>query len=446
MGLSSTETCEPARPGAEAPPHFVWLFLLAALTGTAAGALGGLFHLSADHAEALRGHLASLAGHGAWAVSLLASAGLAAGAVLLVRRYAPEAAGSGIQEIEAALAGLRPLRWLRVLLVKFPAGVLALGSAMVLGREGPTIQMGGASGKGIAALLRTRSPYVRHCLVAAGAGAGLTAAFNAPLAGILFVVEEMREEFHFDFVSFHCVVIACAMATVACRLIAGADPAIPMAVMPAPRLAHLALFLVFGLSVGLIGVAFNAALTWTLDRFEALSPARRLLAAAAVGAVAGLCAWGLPAAAGSGHATLLQTLYHSQTARVLLGVFAVRFLLTMASYASGAPGGIFAPMLVLGTLWGVLFGLGSGSALSLAGLPPDSFAVTGMGALFAATVRAPLTGMVLILEMTGNYSLTLPLMVTCISAAGLAEALGGRPIYRILMERTLRAAGLHPGA
>lgn len=440
------DRCEPIPDEEIQATRFTGLFVLSALTGAAAGALGSLFHLSADRLTALREGAVALAGEWSWAASVLATGVLACAAAWIVRRFCPEAGGSGIQEVEGALAGLRPFRWARVLAVKFPAGVLALGSGLVLGREGPTIQMGAAAGRMVDRAFGHGTPYARHCLAAAGAGAGLTAAFGAPLAGVLFVVEEMREHFRFDFVSFHCVVIACAAANLTCLLLTGAGPEIPMPVLPDPAPASLGLFLVFGMSVGLAGVVFNAALTRTLDLFDALDGRRRLLAALLTGGLVGLCAWGLPASAGGGHAALTAVLDNarSQPLWSLLALFALRLPLTMLSYASGAPGGIFAPMLALGTLWGVFFGASAQELFPGVVPNPDAFAVAGMGALFAATVRAPLTGMVLILEMTRNYHLTLPLMVTCIAAAATAAALGARPVYRMLLERTLARAQAGP--
>jgi len=128
------------------------------------------------------------------AISIVSAGVLVSISLILVRRFAPEAGGSGIQEIEGALDGVRPLRWARVLCVKFGAGLLSLGSGMVMGREGPTVQMAGALGEMLRERFRLSADHGR-ILVAAGAGAGLTAAFNAPLAGMLFVIEEMRPHF-----------------------------------------------------------------------------------------------------------------------------------------------------------------------------------------------------------------------------------------------------------
>lgn len=182
-----------------------------------------------------------------------------AGALFLVRRYAPEAGGSGVQEIEGALDGRRPLRWRRVIPVKFVGGLLALGGGMVLGREGPTIQLGGNFGQMIAESWRLPTPVWRT-LVASGAGAGLAAAFNAPLAGVLFVLEEMRPQFTYTFASVQAVVIACAAADVAVRTLTGQGAVIPIASFPSAPLASLWLFPIFGAVVGLLGIVFGRVL------------------------------------------------------------------------------------------------------------------------------------------------------------------------------------------
>ncbi len=139
----------------------------------------------------------------------------------LVRRFAPEAGGSGIPEIEGALEELRPVRWWRVIPVKFIGGMGTLGAGMVLGREGPTVQMGGNVGRMVLDVLRIRGAEARHTLLATGAAAGLSAAFNAPLAGILFIIEEMRPQFRYNLISIKAVFIGVIMSSVVFQLFNG---------------------------------------------------------------------------------------------------------------------------------------------------------------------------------------------------------------------------------
>ncbi len=184
--------------------------LLAVLVGLFAGSLGAAFHYSLEKAFALHAAITSrFSDDPRIAVLVAASLGavMAGAAYVLVRRFAPEAGGSGIQEIEGAMAGLRLIRWLRVMPVKFLGGVLAIGAGLVLGREGPTVHLGGCVGRMIGEKARA-SAETMNTLLAAGAAAGLSAAFGAPLASILFVMEEMRNRFSYTFVSIHAVALA----------------------------------------------------------------------------------------------------------------------------------------------------------------------------------------------------------------------------------------------
>jgi len=417
------------------------IFAWAALVGAGIGLVGALFRVL------LRGlaerRLAALGPSGPRALSLALSVGATAvttsAALFLVRRYAPEASGSGVQEIEGALEGLRPLRWQRVLPVKFVSGLLALGGGMVLGREGPTIQMGGNLGKMVADRRRLPLP-VERTLVAAGAGAGLAAAFNAPLAGVLFVLEEMRSQFKYSFTSVQAVVIACAAADIAVRAVTGQGPAISILTFPAPPVASFWLFPIFGAVFGLVGLAFVRLLLWTLDRFAGLTGWAERAAGPIVGGTIGFLAWLSPAMVGGGDELIPSILAIPMAASSLLFLFAVRFGTGAVSYGCGAPGGVFAPMLALGTLFGMAYGDSVHSLFPQLIPDPGVFAVAGMGALFTAIVRAPITGVALAIEITANYEQILPLLLSCAAATIVAELLGGEPVYSVLLKRTLARA------
>lgn len=360
-------------------------------------------------------------------------------AFLLVRKLAPETGGSGVQEIEGGLEGLRPLRWKRVIPIKFFGGLLSLGSGMVMGREGPTIQIGGNIGKMIADKFKV-SMIDTHALVAAGAGGGLSAAFNAPLAGILFVIEEMRPEFKYNFLTVQAVIIASASADIVLRLMVGQQLAIPMNMVSTPPLPSLFLFLIFGCVFGLFGYVFNHLLVKTLNFFSNLSGWLFTLTGLIVGGIIGALVWLYPDAVGGGYVVIPKALSGSIPVMMMLLLFAVRFGTTMLSYGSGSIGGIFAPMLALGTLFGMWFGHFAHFMLPELVVQPEVFAVAGMAALFCATVRAPLTGIALTIEMTGNYLMILPLILTCFTATIVAQGLGGQPIYTVLLKRTLDIA------
>ncbi|REK17223.1 MAG: H(+)/Cl(-) exchange transporter ClcA [Planctomycetota bacterium] len=418
------------------------LFLWAALLGSLVGLVGGVFQLTltsiTDWTENLA---ASFAGGPVlwWLIPTAFSAVVVYASFLLVRHVAPETSGSGVQEIEGGLDDLRPLRWRRVLPVKFVAGLLSLSGRMVLGREGPTIQMGGNLGKMFGDLFKLSNVDV-HTLIAAGAGAGLSAAFNAPLAGILFVVEEMRPQFKYNFLSVHSVLIASVMSDIVLRALMGQLPDIEMPILEPPPLASLWLFPILGVFFGVFGVVFNKLLVFTLDFFASLQGWAYSLTGLIVGAGVGLLGALRPEVVGGGYEVIPLALSESIPIGMMLGLFIARFGSTMLSYGSGAPGGIFAPMLALATVFGMWSGHYAHDWFPDWVAHPQIFAVAGMGALFSATVRAPLTGIALTIEMTGNYELILPLILTCMVAAIVAQGLGGRPIYTVLLERTLKRA------
>ena len=417
------------------------IYLAAALVGAFAGLVGAAFHALLDQADQGRDLLRTLLGSApvpGWLVLMGLGALVLSAALWLVRRFAPETAGSGIQEVEAILAGARTLRWQRVLPVKFVAGVLAVGSGLVLGREGPTVHMGAALGQLATERLRLDCRQGRS-LIAAGAAAGLAAAFNAPLAAIVFVTEELREHFEFSFAALQSVILACCLAVVVSGWLLGQGPSLPMAPVETAPLSALPLFLVLGVLIGALGVLFNALLLGSVRRFRALREGHAFLTTSALGMALGALLWFAPDAMGGGEGLVESLLRGHQGALFLLMLLAVRVLTTVGSYGAGLPGGIFAPLLALGTIGGAAFHhLVTWLAPGL-GLSPEIFAVAAMGALFAATVRAPLTGIILVIELTGANALVLPIILTCLSATFTAEGLGGRPIYSLLL-----AQGDHP--
>ena len=420
------------------------LFPRAALVGLLAGLVAIAFRAVLAAADSLRNALIVWAHHYplfGWLFPVCFSAVGASLAVFLVQRFAPEAAGSGIPHLEAVLHRYRDLHRKRLLLVKFFGGVLAIGSGLVLGREGPTVQMGGTVGAAVSGWLRAGTRE-RLTLIAAGAGAGLAAAFDAPLAGVIFVLEEVQKDFRQAV--FGSAFIAAAVAAIVTRLASGQLPDFHIPSYPVPSLVALPVFAVLGILAGLLGVVYNRSLIRTLDLFAKVPAKYGLLPAALVGGCVGLVAWIAPTAVGGGH-PLAETFLEGHAALAAIPAwFLLRFGLSMISYGTGAPGGIFAPLLVLGALLGL--GVGEVAHLLFPALVPVPaiFAVVGMAAYFTAIVRAPLTGVVLIIEMTGNYAQMLPLLVACFCAYIVAEGLGELPIYENLLERDLMRGGPLP--
>jgi CIC family chloride channel protein len=418
------------------------LFPKAILVGLAAGFVAVAFRAMLVLGDALRNRIVHWA-HTEPAAGWLAPTFLGiAGAVMsmiVVRKWAPETSGSGIPHLEAVLHRHRTLDWKRVLPAKFLGGVAAIGSGMALGREGPTVQMGGATGMALSRLLKM-SKRDSMTLTAAGAGAGLAAAFNAPLAGLIFVLEELQKDFRP--MVFGAAFLAAASADLVTRLFAGQLPVFAVQAYPPQALGLLPAFLVLGILSGFLGVAYNRALVASLNAFARVGSRFTLLAAAGVGACVGLSAYFAPDLVGGGNSLTQAAATGAIVLAVIPGYFALRFFLTMISYGVGAPGGIFAPLLALGALLGLFVGhLAVLVAPNLA-VQPGVFAVVGMAAYFTAIVRAPLTGIVLIVEMTASYTQMLPLLVACFCAYAVAEAMGDLPVYEALLQRDLLKGGI----
>lgn len=418
----------------------------AGLVGVLAGLLAVVFRWSLAESEHLRGKLLAqlhTSGHIlAWLV--LPLIGLVAGCFVgwLVLRFSPDARGSGIPHIKGVLVHLRQLRWPVLLPVKFIGGVIGIGAGLSLGREGPTVQMGAGVGQAIADILRVPQRSVPQ-LLSCGAGAGLAAAFNAPLAGFLFVIEELHRELSAR--TFAGALIAALAADIVTRALSGDAPSFTVSAYPSIPLSALPIAAALGAAGGILGVTFNRALLYSARGAARLSALPAWMRPGIAAAACGVVAWWLPDAAGGGHTAADNLLRHHivLSASGLALLLLVKFALTVVSYASGAPGGIFAPMLLMGVLLGTICGqVVSQTTPSLAD-HATAFAILGMAAVFTGSVRAPLTAIVLIIELTANYQQLLALGVTCLVADLTASALRDVPIYEALLTADLRAS---PGA
>jgi CIC family chloride channel protein len=409
-----------------------------AVAGLAVGALAGLvgtaFHVVVDHTDALRDSVVSWSWSAPW-IGWLAPVGLAAAAAFvarwLVRRFAPEASGSGVQHVEAVIRGDAHAISIAVLPVKFVGGTLALGAGLALGREGPTVQMSATLGHLAARSFRLGAADAR-ALLAAGAGAGLAAAFNAPLAGAVFVFEELVRRFELRVAV--ATLAACSAALAVMRALIGDRLVFTVPVIEVDLFPGYLVFLMFGGVMGLLGLAYNRAIVGALDLVECIRAAPELRAAM-IGGIVGLIAYFAPALVGGGEKLIQGVLDGGHSTTALAFLFLVRLVLGPLSYAPGLPGGLFAPLLVVGAAAGVLFGRSAEAVFPFLTTPMIGFAAVGMGALFVAVVRAPVTGIALVVEMTGATTLFVPLLTACAAAVAVPTALGERPIYDTLRDR-----------
>jgi CIC family chloride channel protein len=414
----------------------VHICLTAIVAGVFIGFIGGAFRWCLLKADELRVDLVDwthrLPGPG-WLIPMAVAAVGATLAALIVR-WEPLAAGSGIQHVEAVYRGDARPPLIRLLPAKFIGGVLSIGSGLVLGREGPTVHMGAAIGAEAGRRARLPDAEVRMMQTAVG-GAGLAVAFNAPIGGTLFTLEEVTKSFRVKTVL--ATLFSAATAVGCSRLILGNHADFHVEPVGDPALAWLPLFVVFGLLTGLLGAAYNGLVLWFLDHVKAIQRIPAPTKAAVIGAVVGLAMFVYPLAVGGGDTVTAGILSgHHLLLSVVIGYFAVRFVTGPLSYSAPVPGGLFAPLLAVGALWGLLF-VGAFNAV----WPRDTtqlavpMALVGMAAFFAATVRAPVTGLVLVAEMTATTEVLLPMMAATAAAVLVANVIGSPPIYDSLRER-----------
>ncbi|MCB1967061.1 MAG: H(+)/Cl(-) exchange transporter ClcA [Candidatus Accumulibacter sp.] len=416
------------------------LALLSLLTGAAIGLVIGCFRLALDHMNAARtetitwAHQSPVLGFVLVCASVAATTALAA---WLVQRSGQPAAGSGIPHVEAVIEGTLPAAPLLLLPVKFVGGLLAIGGGLALGREGPSVQMGANLAQFCGSTFRLPTTD-RIALFASGAGAGLAVAFNAPMAGSVFVLEELVRRFDIR-IAIAALGASCSAIAVA-SLLLGQQPDFNVADLPVPSTWTGPIFGLLGILAGLAGVAYNRLIIKTCALFDGLTRWRPEFRALLIGALVGALAWFAPHMVGGGDEISQQVLVGGIGLAALPVIFAVRFVLGSLSYAAGTPGGLFAPILALGGCLGLGFGLLCPQFVADSGATPITFAIAGMAAFLTATVRAPVTGMILIFEMTGAFNQALPMLWACFAAMAVPTLMGNSPIYDSMKARTIGVA------
>ncbi|MGH6670495.1 MAG: ClC family H(+)/Cl(-) exchange transporter [Xanthobacteraceae bacterium] len=331
--------------------------------------------------------------------------------------------------------------------VKFFGGLSAIGGGMALGREGPSVQMGAVVAH-LAGRIFRQSDEEMRMLLAAGAGAGLAVAFNAPIAGAVFVLEELVRRFEPRMAIV--ALGASSTAILISRLFLGDAPDFQVAVLvsktaatgplPYADAATWGFYLVLGLITGIAASLYNRSIIGALVLTERLDRVPVEAKAAAIGAIVGMVGWFVPDLIGGGD-NITQNLLAGGVAisAIPLG-FAIRFCLGPLCYAAGTPGGLFAPLLVLGAQLRLLCGALCAWLFPHLGIAPEAFAVVGMAALFSGIVQAPVTGIVLVTEMTAAFTTLLPMLAACFASMLVAHLLRTRPIYDSLLERLIAEA------
>ncbi|WP_088890949.1 chloride channel protein [Leptolyngbya ohadii] len=364
----------------------------------------------------------------------------------LIERLAPEAAGSGIPQVKAALANVPMALNLRVAAVKMISVILAVGSGLNLGRQGPTVQVGAALAAQLSQWIPT-SPEYRRQLIAAGAAAGLAAGFNAPIAGVLFVVEEFLQDF--SGLTLGTAILASFIGAVVSRLVGGQGLNLNSIVTQSQvsfSLQDVPFFLILGLLAGLLGGLFSQGIFASLAMFRrGIGNGIRLslpMKIGLAGLISGAVVVILPPEFrdNSGLQEFLST--GNAPWHLTLLAFVIKFFLTLLAYGAGTPGGLFAPALLLGAALGHLVGYGAQALETMVGIPlgfpagisdPSTYALAGMGAFFSAVTRGPITAIVIVFEITTDFNLVLPLMIGSVIAYLITDRIASGSIYTRLL-------------
>ena len=352
----------------------------------------------------------------------------------LVTKY-PLISGSGIPQVKGQLMGYFKNPWLSTLLAKFAGGIIAIFAGLSVGREGPSIQLGAATAHGVGnKIASTRTE--KKILISSGASAGLSAAFNAPLAGVMFALEEIFKYFS------PIVLLATIVSAVAADLVSsfffGLTPIFHFDLDNTFTLDNYWIILVLGVVVGTAGAFYNFVIIKSLKLYKRIAEYNTNLKFILPFLAAGVFGLFFPIVLGGGD-HIIEELGPASSLQWLFLVLVVKFIFSMVSFGSGAPGGIFFPLLVMGSLLGGIVG---NVAISGAGVDPQlffNFVALAMAGFFTAIVRAPITGIILLIEMTGSFSHLLPLTVVSITAYVTADLLKSTPIYESLLELQLEA-------
>jgi len=350
----------------------------------------------------------------------------------LIQRFAPEARGHGVPEVMLAVAErggrIRP----QVAVVKSLASAICIGAGGSVGREGPIVQIGSALGSSIGQVLHVSETRLR-LLVACGTAAGISATFNAPIAGVFFALELILQDFAVD--SFGAVVLASVTADVIGRAAFGNQAFLTLPAFHIVSTWEFGLYAILGVLGGLAGLAFIRVLYGTEDLLDRIWHGPEWLRPVAGGVLLGLLLLALPELYGVGYPVLQHAVAGQIVLGLLLVLLAGKMIATSLTIGIGGSGGVFAPSLFMGAMLGTAFGLVAGHLFHGAVAPAGAYGLVGMGAVFAGAARAPITAVLIIFELTGDYTIILPLMVAIVAAAGLSSLLSKDTIYTLKLRR-----------
>ena len=412
------------------------IVLKSLLVGAVVGGVVVLYRITLNHAEQfsfqmydfLRNHLSLIP----IAIIILCLTGYFVGYLVSKDKMI---SGSGIPQLEGILKGHFRKRksWIHTLCSKFLGGAIAIGAGLSLGREGPSIQLGACVAEGLGKKIG-KGRLERRILMAGGASAGLAAAFNAPLAGVVFALEEIFK--YFSPVILLSMMSAAVAADFVSKEVFGMSPIFNFEIIKAIPLNQYWLLIVLGILLGGMGALYNYVLLKTkllYGKLKFLNEKTKIILPFVVALGFGIV---FPIVLGGGH-RIVEELTLKNGIMFLVMIFIIKLLFSMISFGSGAPGGIFFPLIILGATIGAVF---AGISIKYLGVDQElynNFIILAMAGYFTAIVRAPITGIVLIMEMTGSFTHMLALTVVAVTAYVVADLLKSPPIYEALLENLL---------
>lgn len=412
------------------------LFLEGAIIGAFVGILVVAFRIALQKAEQLREHIYVITKvQGAWGIIAWFALLLLIGLLLAyIVRKVPMSGGSGIPQVKGVLQGqIKIGNPFLLILGKFIGGVIGIGAGLSLGREGPSVQLGASVGQIISRSLG-RLKIEEKYLITCGASAGLAAAFNAPFAGVIFALEEMHRNFSPTVLI--SVMAASISADVVTQNFFGQQPIFNFQNIHTFPLSYLLYLIGLGILCGLFGFLFNISLIKSSDFYKNIR-LPKLLHPVIPLFVSGVLGFYLPEVLGGGNNLVQHISVTNISVTMVVVIFAAKFIFTMLSYGSGVPGGIFLPLLVLGSLTGYIYGNIVINIIQGDMIYVGNFMIYAMAAYFTAIVKAPVTGSILITEMTGSFEHLLPLILVSMTAYIIADVLKSKPVYEMLYNRIL---------
>jgi CIC family chloride channel protein len=368
------------------------------------------------------------AGGAAWRRLLVPIAGSALMGYLLCRFF-PDARGSGVPQTKAALYARGGRISLGTVFGKFFCTSATLASGIPLGREGPAVQVGAGIASVLGRKLGLRPEKVK-ALIPVGAAAAVAAAFNTPLAAVLFALEEVVGDMHAPVLG--SVVLASATSWAMLRLLLGNDPLFQV---PQYQLVHpgeVGIYAILGVAGGFVSVAFTKLLLWMRARFLRLPRKTLWFQPVAGGLTVGMMGWFVPQLLGVGYKHVGEVLNGGMALRLMILLLVLKLVAVATSYASGNAGGIFGPSLFLGAMLGGIVGNVANHFLPNYVGTPGAYALVGMGTAFAGIVRAPMTSVVMIFEITRDYAVIVPLMISNLVSLFISARFQKQPIYEVL--------------